>query len=166
MPTAKQITVNPPQTDGTPGKSNSILMSECFAASPIHQHEDPLSDDGTLDAAIRTHFQSLCLDGVVNDGGHTFGEYNLDFAAGAPDYGDVETGEGGLPASPWVPNPASPGPGSMNPTDLPAPPDGYGETPNPQWGTGVGTALSPKNSSEQISGQKLGDYVLGKSVQE
>ena len=119
MPSAKQITVNPPQTERAPGKSDSLLLAEAFAASPIHNQEDPLSDDGTLDAAIRTHFQSLALDGVVNDGGHTFGEYNLDFAAGAPSYGDVETGGEGLPASAWVPNPASPGPGSMNPTDVP-----------------------------------------------
>ena len=164
MPTAKQITVNPPQTEKAPGKSDSLLLAEAFAASPIHNQEDPLSDDGTLDAAIRTHFQSLALDGIVNDGGHTFGEYNLDFAAGAPNYGDVETGGGGLPASAWVPNPVSPGPGSMNPTDVPDPPGGYGETPNPQWGVGVGSALSPKDSSERISQQKLGDYVLGKSV--
>jgi len=161
-----QTTTNPAQTDGGLGKSNTIRLKESFAASPIYSGDEALLDNGSIDSPIRQHFQSLALDGIVNDGGHTFGTFNLDFASGAPTYGDVETGAGGLPASPWVPNPASPGPGSMNANDLPAPPEGFGEIPNPQFGTGVGTALDPKKSSAQISAQKLGDYKLGVAVQE
>lgn len=47
-----------------------------------------------------------------------------------PTYDKVPTGAAGLPASPWVPNPASPGEGSSNPLDLPAAPDGYGTVPS------------------------------------
>ena len=165
MPTAKQITVNAPATDGGMGKSNTSVAAVAFAASPIHQGEDPLLDDGTLEAPIRKHYQKLCLDGIINDGGHTFGEFNPNFADnGAPSFGDVPTGGGGLPASPWVPNITSPGPGSMNPTDMPAPPDGYGQEAPTQWGTGVGSQLSPAQSSEKIATQKLGQYLLGKAV--
>jgi hypothetical protein len=111
--------------------------------------------------SIRTHFQELCLDGVVNDAGHTFGEFNRDYSE-APDYGDVETGGGGLPASAWVPNPVSPGEG-QNPADQGEAPDGFGLEPSDTWGSGVGSQLSPKNSSDAISGHTLGDYGLGKS---
>ncbi len=75
----------------------------------------------------------------------------LDYAAnGAPDYADVETGGGGLPASAWVPNPVSPGEG-MNPADQAAAPEGYGTIPNPQWGNGPGVVnMAPSHSSTRI----------------
>lgn len=47
-----------------------------------------------------------------------------------PTYDNVPVGAAGLPASPWVPNPSSPGEGSSNPLDLPAAPDGYGTIPS------------------------------------
>jgi hypothetical protein len=64
------------------------------------------------------------------------GATDRDFGANAtsesrrpPTYDKVPTGGAGLPASPWVPNPSSPGEGSSNPLDLPAAPEGYGLTP-------------------------------------
>jgi hypothetical protein len=114
---------------------------------------------------IKTQFQDDVLDAVINDAGHTFGTFDTNFID-APNLEEVETGAGGLPATPYVPNPSSPGEGSMNATDQPEAPDGYGQNPNSQWGSGVGHQLQPKNSSEKISGQKLGDYVMGKSSQE
>lgn len=54
----------------------------------------------------------------INDGGHTFGLVNLDYAD-APDLSTVVTGPGGLPGTPYSPTPASPGPG-MNPHNMPA----------------------------------------------
>ena len=86
---------------------------------------------------------------------------------GAPDIASIDKDGGGLPLpSGWVPNPTSPGVGSMNPSDQPAPPEGFGKSPNPQWGTGVGSQLGPKESSEKLGAQKLGDYIMGKAVQE
>jgi hypothetical protein len=150
----KQVTVNPPRTDGGMGKSNTANLAAAFNASPILNGDDPLVDDGSADAPLLAHYRTLALDGIVNDGGHTYGEFNRDYAEnGAPSYGEVETGGGGLPASPWVPNPASPAP------------DGYGEDPPEQWGTGVGSQLSPQESSAQIASQKLGDYVMGRANQ-
>jgi len=137
------------------GTVNSETIKASFPASPIYTEE--LTDDIVTETG-----QKLLLDGVVNDGGHTFGEFDRDYVD-APNYGDVETGGGGLPASAWVPNPVSPGPGSMNPTDQADPPDGFGQQPNSQWGTGVGSSLEPSESSAAQSATKLGDYVMGKA---
>ena len=105
------------------------------------------------------------MDAVINDGGHTFGTYDTSYS-GAPDLNDVETGGGGLPASPYVPNVTSPGPGSINPTDMPAPPDGFGQRPSDTWGSGVGSQESPAISSARHSGHTLGEYILGKATAE
>ena len=155
MPTHKQVTVNAVVTTKDKGRHDSKHMSAIYAKSPIHSSEMTAE-------SIKELYQKLALDGEVNDAGHTFGILNRDYTD-APDYGDVETGGGGLPASAWVPNPASPGPGSQNPADQPAPPEGYGSKAGDTWGTGVGSQLSPKKSSESVSAQKLGDYGLGKS---
>ena len=153
MPSHKQGTVNPVVTDSQLGKHGTSRMVTCFATSPIHS--------GEIDAdSIRAQFQDLVLDGVVNDAGHTFGEFSRDYSE-APDYGDVETGGGGLPASPWVPNPVSPGEG-VDYTKQAEAPDGYGTTPSDTWGVGVGSQENPKTSSEAISSHTLGDYGLGK----
>ena len=78
--------------------------------------------------------------------------------------GDVATGAGGLPASQYVPNPASPGPGSQNPTDMPAPPEGFGQTPNGDtYGSGTGALTRPADTSKTIARHTLGSYGLGTS---
>ena len=69
---------------------------------------------------------------------------------------------GGAPASAFVPNPSSPGEGSVDPTDQPAAPDGFGTTPSATPGAGVGSQLSPKAASAAVSAQTLGDYGFGK----
>ena len=155
MPTHKQTTVEPPVTSRNMGSSDTATLKSAFPASPIHQGEI------TADS-IRKQFQEEVIDGVVNDGGHTFGEFSLDYSD-SPDLNEVETGGGGLPASPYVPNPTSPGPGSANAADQAEAPEGFGQTPPAQWGSGVGSQLQPKTSSEQQSRGTLGDYVLGKA---
>jgi len=156
MPTHKQGTVTPPTSDRSLGKSGSNQLASAYGASPIHSGE---IDDDT----IREQFQSDVLDAIINDAGHTFGEFDTSYSD-APDMNSVATGGGGLPASPYVPNVSSPGPGSLNPSDQPDPPEGFGQTPSDTWGTGVGSQLTPKNSSEKISGQTLGAYIMGKST--
>tara|TARA_Y100000310_G_scaffold310307_1_gene355383 strand:+ start:254 stop:709 length:456 start_codon:yes stop_codon:yes gene_type:complete len=142
-------------TVGDLGSSDTTTVQASFPASPIYTGE--LTDDGVTEEG-----QALLLDGAVNDAGHTFGVFERDYTE-APDYGDVEAGGGGLPASAWAPNPVSPGPGSMNPSDQADPPDGFGQTPNDQWGSGVGSQLNPAESSAAQSTQTLGDYVMGKA---
>ena len=158
MPSHTQNTVDAPVTDRSLGKTSTNDLKSIYAESPMYNGE--MTPD-----TVKQQFQDDVLDNPINDGGHTFGTFDPNFGE-APDLAEVETGGGGLPATPYVPNPASPGPGSMNPTDQPEAPDGYGESPNSQWGSGVGHALGPRASSEKISSQKLGDYVMGKSSQE
>ena len=155
MPTHKQLIVEVPSTTEALGLQDTETTVACFPASPIHAGE--ITDDERKSA-----FEDLVLSAEVNDGGHTFGTQNRDFVD-APNYGDVETGGGGLPGSAWTPNPVSPGPGSLNPADQADPPDGWGETPNDTWGVGVGSQLEPSEASEQQSGGTLGDYVMGKA---
>jgi hypothetical protein len=110
--------------------------------------------------------------GVINETTAYYGypvPGNLNFVD-APSYDDVNADiadmskftEGGRPASAWVPNLASPGPGSVYPSDQPT----YtGNLPakNDNYGVGMGTDLTPQASSAEISGQKIGDYLNGKS---
>ena len=163
MPTHKQGTVNANTTTRGLGSASTETLKASYPANPVGI-EYALNDDGTNEADIRTNFEDLALTGIVNDGGHTFGEFSLDFA-GAPNINDVETGGGGLPGSPWTPNPVSPGPGSVNPADQGEPPEGWGLEPNNPPGTGVGSALQPDESSAQqaLAGKNLGDYGFGKS---
>ena len=157
MPTHKQGTVEPPTTERAMGAAGANQLAAAYGASPIHA--------GEIDSdTIKEQFQTEVLDAIINDAGHTFGEFDTSYSE-APNMDDVATGGGGLPASAYVPNVSSPGPGSLNAADQPDPPAGFGETPSDTWGTGVGSQLTPKNSSEKISGQTLGSYIMGKSTE-
>ena len=112
------------------------------------------------DAGVRAMYQELALDGVVNDEGHTFGTLNRDYSD-APNMEEVKTGGGGLPASPYVPNPVSPGEGSIDPSDQADPPAGFGQTPSSTPGVGVGALENPKGTSERSARHTLGDYKFG-----
>lgn len=155
MPTHKQGTVNVVITQRDMGRSATNDLKSMYGSSPINK------GDLTVEA-IKSQFQQEVLDGVTNDGGHTFGEFAKDYSE-APDYDDVPTGGGGAPASAFVPNPSSPGEGSVDPSAQPKAPDGFGTTPSATPFAGVGSQLSPKASSEKISTQTLGDYGFGKS---
>ena len=160
MPSHKQRTV---EADSTPralgpiggvSTSDSAQLTEMYPASPIH--------NGTLtDDERRAFYQDEVLNTTINDGGHTFGTFNMDYA-GAPDMSEVDLEKHNLP-SPYVPNPASPGPGSQNDGDKPAPPEGFGQTPSEAYGPGAGSQLSPRAGADRISRQTIGDYISGKS---
>lgn len=155
MPTHTQKTVEHLTTVRDMGSSDSATIKASFPGSPIHAGEMTAE-------SVKEDFQSAVIDGTVNDGGHTFGTFSKDYS-GAPDLAQVETGAGGLPASPYVPNPVSPGAGSLNPTDMAAAPDGFGQSPSDTWGSGVGSQLQPKTASEQQSSGRLGDFVMGRA---
>ena len=150
--------------------SSTETLAACFPASPLGGG-DQLKDDGTKDASanpMMKWYQDNVLDGVINDGGHTFGEVSMNFSEtkSTPKpaaLGVAETGGGGLPASAWVPNPVAPGPGSINPADQAEAPEGFGTTPSDTPGTGVGSQLGVLESSAQQSTTTLGSYGLGKS---
>ena len=94
-------------------------------------------------------------------------DYNGTTQNPVPNLEDVETGGGGLPASPFVPNLTSPGPGSVNAADMP---EYAGELPDPQFnvefGSGKGGLVSPSETSAEIAQQgTLGTYISGRSYQ-
>lgn len=164
MPTHTQRTVNIDATTRGLGNSPSTFstsdsesLAASFPASPIHSGE-------MTPEKIKQEYQDSVLNGVINDEGHTFGTYDTSYID-APDPGEVDTSKHNLPSG-YVPNPTSPGPGSINASDKPAAPDGFGKTPSDTWGSGVGSQLTPKASSEAISGHTLGDYILGSSKSE
>ena len=169
MPSHNQGTVDIPEggTGALGGvaelsRSNSESLKKSFPGSPIH--------DGSMTRDnVQKGFQELALDGEVLDG-FCFPKFNRDYHEGAdgekpPVIADVETGGEGKPGSPHMPNPVSPGVGSMNPADQPAPPDDMEstKTSRPPF-IGEGTELDPMTSSTQQSGHKLKDYMLGKST--
>jgi len=159
MPSVKQTTVDPAATTSGMGSSSTELMTELYPGSPIH--------NGTMTRDSVQEQGEQLINGLVQNGMGlpSFSlEFNgIDSGVSPPDQ-DVTTGGGGLPASPWVPNPASPGPGSQNPTDIPAPPDGFGMTPNGDtYGVGAGALTNPKDTSQEIATAKLGMFGLGTS---
>jgi len=72
-----------------------------------------------------------------------------------------------LPATPYVPNITSPGPGSMNAADQPVYEGtfpGKTEQSGTEWGVGLGGLVSPSKTSKEIARQSvLSDYIMGKS---
>ena len=158
MPSAHQVMVDtlPTERKLSPlSRTASATLQEIFPHSPIYTSEI------TNDERIK-YYQAL-LEQPINDGGHYFGEFDPNFT-GAPDYDEVNInvdGKGaGDPASAWVPNPVSPGPGSTEASAQPAAPKGFGTDPGKQGSAGAGSRLSPKTSSGLIAQQKIGDYVL------
>ncbi len=156
MPTHSQGTVKTNVTEFSLGKTGTNNVASIFERSPIH------SGDITA-ASIKEQFQNEVLDAEINDAGHTFGTYHTGYSE-APDLNDVKTGGEGLPASPYGPNPMSPGEGSDNWIDQPEAPGGWaeGQLSSAPF-VGVGSQASPKATAEKISGATLGAYILGKS---
>lgn len=157
MPTHKQDTVKSSKvTTRGLGSADSVNLPKAFPSSPIH--------NGELTPELITAEGQDMVDGVIDDGGHTFGAFDLDYSD-APSFDDVEVGGGGLPGSPFAPNIASPGvEGSVNPADIPA--DGVEIT---EAARGAGdpwpgdSLVSPSKTSKQVSRQKLGSLIFGDS---
>jgi hypothetical protein len=164
MPEQRQTIVNPAiVTPRSKGTRNDVNLKASFPHSPIYLQD-------LTDEERKKTFQELALDGEVLNG-HGINKFNRDFTGTTqnpvPNLEDVETGGGGLPASPYVPNLTSPGPGSFNASDQPV----YaGELPNKDyrnsWGVGLGGLVSPAQTSQEISKQgTLGSYISGRSYQ-
>ena len=156
MPSQSQKTVDTQVTNKSLGSSSTTDMQESYPSSPIHNGD-------LTPAKVKKEFEKLVMNGKVLDG-LGIPEFSRDFE-GAPNLKKVKTGGGGLPASPFVPNPTSPGPGSQNPTDQPKPPTGFGTQPNSDnYGSGLGASESPSATSKQYKNRKLGSFGLGTSA--
>jgi hypothetical protein len=147
-------------TDRAMGARKESNLRSSYPASPIY------SGDVT-DAERKKLFQETALDGVVL-GGLGVNSYDRDFKGTTqdpvPSLEDVATGGGGLPATPYIPNLTSPGPGSVSATDQP---EFNGILPTPEnnleFGSGLPGTTSPDETSERIAEQSLGNYISGKS---
>jgi len=142
-------------TDVGLGTSASARLRSIFTGSPL------ISD--LTDDERREFFQNEVLNAVINDGGHTFGQFDTSYTDAPNVTEGVSTGGAGAPASPHVPNPVSPGAGSASPSDQTAAPDGFGTTRSDVPFSGPGSSLDPSASSNEISNQKMGKLTLGKS---
>ena len=138
------------------GKSSTTTLSTMFAQSPIH------AGQYTPDV-VKQKGQSLLLDGDVPaaSGYYSLPGFSRSFNDNnPPSPGEVLVGGGGLPGSPYGPNPNSPNkPGSLDPTDIPEPPS----EDFPPLSSGGGSTAFPSNSSEAIASQTLGTFISGKS---
>jgi len=151
------IVAPPPAADKPLGARNETNLQSAYGESPIYKGE--ITDDER-----KVEFEALALNGLVTDG-LGMNSFQRDYDANnPPDLEDVETGGQGKPATPYVPNPSSPGPGSISPNDVP---EFTGEIPDsaPEFGSGLGGTTSPSVTSENISAQKLGQYISGRSYQ-
>ena len=150
----------PAPTEKAFGARKDQNLRAAFASSPIYLNE-------LTDAERKKRFQAEALDGVVVNG-HGLNSYSRDFVGTTqnpvPDLSDVETGGGGKPASPFIPNLTSPGPGSVSAADQP---EYTGTLPDPatnvEFGSGLGGLVSPATTSPRISEQSLGNYISGRS---
>ena len=174
MPTYIHPTINivAPTTKAL-GSSDTATLLSLFPGAP-----GAVDYPGTAGAAAYKEIaQNLLLTGETSENLQA-GTVDRDFGANAsdsvrqpPTYGAVPTGGGGLPASAWVPNPISPGPGSADPADQAAAPAGYGTTPtNSLANLGSSTDVTqpgrdPKTSSDRMSlGEPANDYQPGRST--
>lgn len=151
------------KTDPAPNKPLGARkennLKSAFPSSPIHSEE-------ITDEERRSLFKELALDGLVVNG-NGLNSFDRDYV-NSPDLENVETGGGGLPASPYFPNLTSPGPGSVNASDQPVyngdiPTREEKQTP---FGVGLGGTVSPADTSKQMKDvSSLGEYISGKSYQ-
>ena len=142
-------------------KHDTASLTAAYPGSPILGGSPP---DQLNSEKMASWYQTNVLNAVVP--GSEFGDQSMEYADnGAPDQGvDTSTGGGGLPASGYVPNLASPEIGTADPSTMPEW-SGRDLTTVTSVGDGGagGTATTVKDSSSQQGGATLGDYGLGKS---
>ena len=138
------------------GTSNTSNLRKAFPSAP--QYNDYKDED-----AFKLYEELLNSEGNSYNG---VSNYSMNYDNGAPNLEEVETGGGGLPATPFSPNVTSPGPGEYSAT---AQPEFSGETKNIEsisnFGTGLGGIVSPVVTTKNISQTKLGQYISGRSYQ-
>ena len=171
------------------GNRNQNNMKLIFPSSPLYK-----TNDYTVDAAKNAAISALngaggpgdripnigVANGVLDDAGYMYNQVDLRFAGrrssgvdglyASPDLSTVLVGGEGLPASPYTPNPASPGEG--NGTDPFAMPEFTGELPYggdagqaaaTQFGVGDGSSANPSTATAEIARATIGKFMMGTS---
>lgn len=148
-----KIEVEKRETVGAKGVSDNATLEAMFPASPALPGGYMGQYNNVRVAEIMA---TLTGEGLPNGIQDQNPDYQVSLNYGdAPNLAAVATGGQGLPGSPYVPAPGSPGAGSTNPRDIPDPPQNF-----PRTGpTGNGSTKSPHESSQQISTQSEGGGV-------
>jgi hypothetical protein len=168
MSTLKQTLVEYSTVISKPkGSSNSANLRSMFPGSPVNKGE-------VTDIERLEFYQNLLdMSNIDSDPLHAAGGYygipnhSMNYVENdMPIIADVQTGGAGLPATPYSPNPSSPGPGSTSAADQP---EFTGDTKDPvtvtNFGTGLGGLVEPITTAKNISTQTIGSYVSGRSYQ-
>jgi hypothetical protein len=149
-----------PPSDKPLGTRNESNLTKIFGSSPLPGYLAEMSDEER-----KALYEAEALNGVVLNG-LGFNSFDRDYTD-APNLVDVATGGGGLPSTPFTPNPTSPGPGVVTADAIPeytgdtqVDDDGI-PTTKPEYGSGLGGTTSPSTTSSEIAGQTLGDLILG-----
>ena len=106
--------------EGSKGKSNKTALRSIFQSPLLGKESISVPGEPGLDlssaATYRQWFFDNVLKGTVDGNHYGLGQYNREFQhKDNPNLSEVITGAGGLPATPYVPNPTSPGEGSVSP---------------------------------------------------
>lgn len=187
MPKMNFQTIVADPVNGKPlGTRNEQSLKSLFSTSPLYsQAESNVPNQGAIKLTSEG-LKQWYLDNVVNgivagsDGYYGFSEnHSLDFTGagasnatqggGPPNFNDVKTGGGGLPATAFVPNPASPGEGNgVNASSIPDAKDFAAQISAKKPSTpGAGAAANEdsRNPSSTSKAMKTKQFVqiLGKS---
>jgi hypothetical protein len=135
---------------GQPGTRNDASLKAAFSGSPLVGYSEAEikagGEEDALDysdpAALKTWFINNVVKGDIEDKSYGLGKYNLDYEQ-APNLGNVERGGEGMPATPFVPNPTSPGEGSTNASTQEPASDAFISKQTPD-----GAAFSGKNITQ------------------
>ena len=142
--------------------SDTETLKSLFPGSPIHSGE--LADGTKFGAAdIKSAFKSGVVKGNTGSTGDFPDGVDLGYAVEDLDLSNVETGGEGKPASPHVPNPVSPGQGSVDPSKQAAAPEGFGTVRSDVPFSGPGSKLDPKEAAQKITDQDIEELLLGES---
>lgn len=127
MPKMNYNTIVATPVNGKPlGTRRDANLKGLFGSSPLYSQSKSSVENEEGIKLTETDLKQWFLNNVVNgsvpgsDGYYGFSEaYSRDFTGtgasipgGPPDMNSVKTGGGGLPSTPYVPNPASPGEGN------------------------------------------------------
>jgi len=150
------------------GSTNNLALKSAFPHSPLYK---AVSDGGIDENEREKEFIQNVLIGEVQNG-NGFANFNRDYSKnGMPDIPNITEDNAGKPLySPYIPNPTSPGPGSMNADDKPmhsVPAKTQQEiiSENKQFGTGYSGVFNPIEYSKSLEDQGI-IRTLGNSLPE
>lgn len=155
------------------GRRNDVNLNAAFGGSPIGRFK-PYNNETVLNAGISTlnggggpgdDIPNINVrNGLIDDHGYYGFPSSVDLNYGQAPLETTQVGGEGLPASPYIPNLASPGPGSVSPSDQP---EYVGTLPlaGNEYGSGMGGIVSPSTTTPSIASQKIGigTYISGRS---